>query len=248
VQGERARVMRLYADLHMCPSLDDAANARSMADVLIGLEIALVGLVIPPDRLTSTPPAMNSFRDAGLDVAKRLDLNPRSREELLGSLRRFRTKYEIVAVNCRAQPVSRVAVRDRRVDIVQFPKQGPGSSLQRNLANTCRAALEFNISELTRGQPRPGYEVRLRRLRREIQIAREASISVIGSSNASNPFELRSPRDTAAVLHMLGFPLEAALAGVSEVPLAIVKQNRLRAEEPRLDEGVRIVRRATHDE
>jgi len=237
--------MRLYADLHMCPSLDDAANARSMADVLIGLEIAVVGLVVPPDRLTSTPPAMNSFRDAGLDVAKRLNLNPRSREELLRSLRRFRTKYEIVAVNCRAQSVSRVAVRDRRVDIVQFPKQGPGSSFRRNLASTCRAALEFNMSELTQG---PGYEVRLGRLRREIEIAAEASTSVIGSSNASNPFELRSPRDMAAVLHMLGFSLEAALEGVSEIPLAIVKQNRLRTEEPQLEEGVRIVRRSTHDE
>lgn len=237
--------MRLYADLHMCPSLDDVANARSMADVLIGLEIAVVGLVVPPDQLTPTPPAMNSFKDAGLDVAKRLNLKPRSREELLKSLRRFRTKYEIVAVNCSAQSVSRVAVRDRRVDIVQFPKEGPGASFRRNLASTCRAALEFNMSDLTQG---PGHEVRLGRVRREIEIAAEASTSVIGSSNASNPFELRAPRDVAAVLHALGLSLEAALEGVSGIPVAIVKQNRLRTEEPQLEEGVRIVRRSTHDE
>jgi RNase P/RNase MRP subunit p30 len=216
-----------------------------MADVLIGLEIAVVGLVVPPDQLTPTPPAMNSFKDAGLDVAKRLNLKPRSREELLKSLRRFRTKYEIVAVNCSAQSVSRVAVRDRRVDIVQFPKEGPGASFRRNLASTCRAALEFNMSDLTQGQ---GHEVRLGRVRREIEIAAEASTSVIGSSNASNPFELRAPRDVAAVLHTLGLSLEAALEGVSKIPVTIVKQNRLRAEEPQLEEGVRIVRRSTHDE
>jgi RNase P/RNase MRP subunit p30 len=237
--------MRLYADLHICPSLDDAANARSMADVLAGVEIAVVGLDVPPERLTPTPPAMNSFKEAGLDVAKRLNLRPRSREELLKSLRRFRTKYEIIAVNCSAQSVSRVAVRDRRVDIVRFPKEGPGSSFRRNLASTCRAALEFNVSELTQG---PGYEVRLGRLRREIEIAADASTSVVGSSNASNPFELRAPRDVAAVLHMLGLSLEAALEGVSEIPLAIVKQNRLRTEEPQLEEGVRIVRRPTRHE
>lgn len=245
MQGERACVMRLYADLHMCPSLDDVANARSMADILIGLEIAVVGLVVPPDQLTPTPPAMNSFKDAGLDVAKRLNLKPRSREELLKSLRRFRTKYEIVAVNCSAQAVSRVAVRDRRVDIVQFPKEGSGASFRRNLASTCRAALEFNMSDLTQ---EPGHEARLRRVRREIEIAAEASTSVIGSSNASNPFELRAPRDVAAVLHTLGLSLGAALEGVSEIPVAIVKQNRLRTEEPQLEEGVRIVRRSTQDE
>jgi RNase P/RNase MRP subunit p30 len=245
VQEERSCVMRLYADLHLCPPLDDTANACSMADVLNGLKTAVVGLVVPPDRLTPTPPAMNSFRDAGVDVAKRLNLKPKSREELLRSLRRFRTKYEIVSVSCSTQSVSQVAVRDRRVDIVQFPKQGPGSSLRRSLANTCRAALEFNMSELTHG---PGYEARLGRLRREIEIAVGASTPVIGSTNASNSLELRAPRDVAAVLHMLGLSLEAALEGVTEIPLAIVKQNRLRTEEPQLEEGVRIVRRPTRDE
>jgi len=245
VQGEQARVMRKYADLHLCPPLDDAANARTMAELLNQLGTAAVGLVVPPDQLTPTPAAMNSFKDAGLDVAKRLNLKPRSREELLRSLRRFRTKYEIVAVDCIAQSVSRVAVRDRRVDIVHFPKQGPGSSFRRNLANTCRAALEFNMSELTQG---PGCEARLGRQRRELEVAADASTPVIGSTNASNPFELRPPRDVAAILHMLGLSPQAALAGVSEIPLAIVRQNRLRAEQPQLEESVRIVRRSTHDE
>jgi len=237
--------MKHYADLHMCPPLDDAANARSMVDVLNGLETTVVGLVVPPDRLTPPSPVMNSFRDSGLDVVKRLNLKPRSREELLRSLRKFRAMYEIVAVSCCTQSVSRVAVRDRRVDIVHFPKQGHGSSLQRNLANTCRAAVEFNMSELTEGS---GYEAGLGRLRREIEIAAEASTQVIGSTNASNPFELRAPRDVAAVLHMLGLPLEAAMSGVSEIPLAIVERNRLRMNEPQLEEGVRIVRRPAHEE
>jgi hypothetical protein len=47
---------------------------------------------------------------------------------------------------------------------------------------------------------------------------------------------------------MLGLSPQAALAGVSEIPLEIVRQNRLRAEQPQLEEGVRIVRRSTHDE
>lgn len=236
--------MKPYADLHLCPPLDDVANVRSMASVLNELGTGVVGLVVPPDRLTPAPPAVKSFGDAGIDVAKRLNLKPRSREELLRSLRRFRSKYEIIAVNCSTPSVSRVAVRDRRVDIVRFPKQGSGSGFRRNLASTCRAALEFNMSELTRA---PEFEARLHRLRREIEIAAEASTVVIGSTNASNPYELRAPRDVAAVLHVLGLSLGAALKGVSEIPLAIVKENRLRMREPDLEEGVRIVRAAHHE-
>lgn len=237
--------MKRYADLHLSPSLDDAANARSMADIFSDLDILLVGLVVPPDRLTSTPPALNAFTAAGLDVAKRLDLKPKSREELLRSLRRFRSKYEIIAVDCSIQSVSRVAVRDRRVDIVQFPKDGSGGGFRRNLASTCRAALEFNMSDLSCA---PGFEARLHRLSREIQVAAETSTSVIGSTNASTPLELRGPRDVAALLHALGLPLEAALRGISEIPLEIVKKNRLRMKAPELEEGVKIVKRSAHRE
>jgi RNase P/RNase MRP subunit p30 len=215
-----------------------------MASVLNELGTGVIGLTIPPNRLTSTPPAVSSLRDAGIDIAKRLNLKPRSREELLRSLRTFRSKYEIIAVDCSTPSVSRVAVRDRRVDIVRFPKQGSGSEFRRNLASTCRAALEFNMSDLTEAR---GFEATLRRLRREIEIAAETSTVVVGSTNASNPYELRAPRDVAALLHVLGLSLGDALKGVSEIPLAIVNENRLRMRDPDLEEGVRIVR-ATHHE
>jgi ribonuclease P/MRP protein subunit RPP1 len=235
--------MRVYADLHLCPPLDDVPNACSMASILDELQTRVVGLVVPPDRLSPAPSAVDSFRETGIDVAKRLNLRPRSREELLRSLRRYRSKYEIIAVDCGALSVSRVAIRDRRVDIVRFPNRGSGTAFRGHLASSCQAALEFNMSELTQ---QGGVETRLHGLRREIEIAAESSTSVIGSSNASNPFELRAPRDMAAVLHMLGLSPEAALRAVSEIPHAIVKRNRLRMEEPQLEEGVRIVKRSAH--
>lgn len=237
--------MRQYADLHVSASLDDSANARSMADILSEVDTRVIGLVVSPDRLMSALPAVDTFKEAGLDVAKRLDLRPRSREELLRSLRRFRPRYEIVAVDCTAESVSRVAVRDRRVDIVRFPKQGPGSGFRKSLASTCRAVLEFNMSDLSHT---PGFDARLHRLRREIEIAAETSTPVIGSTNASNPYEVRAPRDLAAVLYVLGLPLDTALRGVSDVPLEIVRRNRLRMEEPELEDGVKIVRRSMHHE
>jgi RNase P/RNase MRP subunit p30 len=244
VQEERAGFMRLYADLHLCPPLDDTANARSMGEVLNQLGTVLVGLVVPPNKLTPTPAAMNALREAGIDVAKRLNLRPKSREELLSGLRRYRSQYEIVAVECDRQSVSQVAVRDKRVDVVHFHKQGQRSSFRRNLAGTCRAALEFNMSELTQ-ELESGATLSWQR--RELEIAAEASTGLIGSTGASAPLGLRAPRDVAAVLQMLGLSPQAALSAVSETPLTIVRQNRLKTEHPQLEEGVRIMRRPKHE-
>jgi RNase P/RNase MRP subunit p30 len=234
--------MRNYVDLHLCPTLDDLQNARSMADILSETGTRTVGFVVPPDQLSREQPAMNVFKEAGLDVARRLDVRPRSRDQLLRDLQKFRNKYEIIAVECTTSSVSQVAVRDRRVDIVYFPKRERGNRFRSNLAKTCRAGLEFNISELIAGEH---LDARLHQTRREVEAAAAASLTMIGSSGAANPLELRAPRDIAALLHLLGLPLQKALESVSENPLALVKRNRLKLAEPQLEEGVRIPRRRT---
>ena len=237
--------MRAYADLHLCPPLDDLANARSMANLLTELETRTVGLVVPPERMQPCPAIVNLFKSSGIDVAARLDLKPRSREELLRGLRRFRNRYEVIAVECAVPIVSRVAVRDRRVDIVYFPKHQSRNIFWGNLAKSCRAALEFNMSEMIL---RPGLETTLHRVKGEIEAAAETSATVVGSTKASNPLELRSARDIAAVLHVFGLPFDAALRAVSNIPLAIVTKNRLRIGKPRPEEGVRILRRSQDGE
>ena len=237
--------MRTYADLHISPSLDDVANARAMANLFAELQTRLVGLVVPPQRLVPAPPIVDAFKGAGVDVARRLNLKPSSRQELLKNLRRFRRKYEIVSVDCSVPSVSRVAVRDRRVDVVYFPRRETANVFRGELAKSCRAALEFDLSEFTSGL---GSEAELQRLRREIEVAADGSTAVIGSTKASNPFELRSLRDVAAILHVFGLPLSTAVRGVSDVPLAIVRKNRLRMEESRPEEGVTVLRRSGDDE
>jgi len=232
--------MRTYADLHLCPPLDDLDNARSMAGLLAELQVRLVGLVVPPERLTPLPAIVELFRTEGIDVAKRLNLRPRSKEELLRSLRRLRGKYELISVECSVPSVSRVAVRDRRVDLVHFAGREHSNMLRGKVAKTFRAAMEIRLSDLTSA---PGLGAALHRLKREIETTVQGSTRVIGSTAASNPHELRSPRDIAAILTVIGLPLESALEAVSEVPLEIVKKNRLKLEQPQFMEGVRIVRR-----
>lgn len=234
--------MRAYVDLHVCPSLDDLPNAQTMAKLLTEVQVQIIGLVLPPERLAPLPSVVDVFKDSGVDVAKRLNLRPRSREELLRSLRRFRGKYDVIAVECGVPSVLRVAVRDRRVDIFRFPDRVHTRILRGSLGGSCRASLEINLSELDSG---PDFGARLVGAKREIEAAAEASAKVVGCTGASNPFELRSPRDTAAILHLLGLSLESASMAVSEIPFRIVEKNRLRIKEARLAEGVKVLRGAT---
>jgi len=216
-----------------------------MAKLLAEFRVRLVGVVIPADKLGIHPIVLDAFEDAGLDVAKRLDLKPRSRDELLRALRRYRNRCEIISVECSATSVARVAVRDRRVDLVYFQNRERGNIFRGNLAGNCRAVLEVNLSELAHG---PGFETALRSLRRDIASAAQTSVEVTGSTNASSPFALRSPRDIAGLLHILGLSIRSALGAVSDIPHEIVARNRLRAKMPNAEEGVKVVRRAAADE
>jgi len=117
--------------------------------------------------------------------------------------------------------------------------------LRGKLAKTRRAALEIRLSDLTSA---PGLGAGLHRLKSEIETTVQRSTRVIASTGASNPHELRSPRDIAAILSLIGLPLESALEAVSEVPLEIVKKNRLKLEQPQFEEGVRILRRPRKNE
>jgi RNase P/RNase MRP subunit p30 len=215
-----------------------------MANLLAELNTRTIGLVLPPERSGHMPIVHEAFKNAGLEVARRVNLKPKSRNDLLRSLRRYRSQYEIVAVECSSFLVSRVAVRDRRVDVVYFPKTGRSNPFHARLAKTCRAALEINMSELISSL---NSGIRLLGLRRDIETAVEASTTVVGSTMASKPFDLRSPRDIASVLNIIGLPLRDALNAISTVPLSIVRRNRSRLNEPQLEQGVRVLRRSNRD-
>ena len=61
------------------------------------------------------------MQNRGLDLASRVDLRPRSQNELVGLLRRLRRRFEIICVLCESKEVARQAAKDRRVDLLNFP-------------------------------------------------------------------------------------------------------------------------------
>ena len=59
-----------------------------------------------------------------LDTVYRVDIHPRSQNDLGKQVRKLRHKVEVITVHCHTKPVSRQAARDNRVDLLRFPVTG----------------------------------------------------------------------------------------------------------------------------
>jgi RNase P/RNase MRP subunit p30 len=182
-----------------------------------------------------------------IDSAARVDLTPRSPNDLLRSLRRLRRKYELVAVNCVSKAVARQAAKDHRVDLIAFPSNVPRERFfdraEARVASEGTAALEINMSMLlqTSGYPRARL---LSCLRKEAAIAKKAAVPVVMSSHATDKFQLRGPADFASLATLLGMDNVSALEAVSTVPFSIVRRNREKLDSNYVASGIKIIRRS----
>jgi len=226
--------MRRFIDLHLRP------RSREELELMLGkaLWLGYRGVAVAGDQ-----PQGNLEVPEGLDVISRVDLKPRTAGALKASLRRVRTLYVVVAVECHSKAVARQAARDHRVDVVYFP---PGSGLwfddaEARLAAQSGCAYEINLIDLftliaernTRG---------LRRVAEGIWNAYRRGVPVILSSGASEPLEMREPRGLASLLTLLDIEPEDAVEMISENPWSIVERNRGKLSGEYVAPGVRIIK------
>ncbi|MFQ6073704.1 MAG: RNase P subunit p30 family protein [Candidatus Bathyarchaeia archaeon] len=239
--------MRKFADLHLKPSLEDFEQVRSMIDKSAELGFRMVGLSLPPNvGIDEVNQVRKMCHDAGVELATRVDLAPRSRRELLVGLRKLRRRFEIVNVFCASKVVARQAAKDRRVDLLSFPfAEYPRVFFDRaeaELASSALACLEIEMQPLLslRGFAR----VRLISiLRREVAVAKSLKVPIVLSSGATDIWFLRKPQDFASLGMLFGLDLSLALDALSETPLKIVGRNRQKLSPDYVAHGVRVVRR-----
>jgi len=93
--------MKRFADLCIRPLLDNKNEIDQMTKLSKILGISLVGIVFERNHSQNLiDKIIMKFNKKGIDVAKRLDLIPRNRIELLKDLRKYRGEYEIISVKC----------------------------------------------------------------------------------------------------------------------------------------------------
>jgi len=167
----------------------------------------------------------------GLKLYRRLVLRPRARKELLEKLRMNRGRYEVISVLCDNLEVALVAVRDSRVDTVIIPTRLE-YRLDRGVLALIRSRVELVFKHFL--EDRRAF---LETAKEVVQVlGRKAGI--IASSGASNPLELRTPRQLASLLEVLGLDHERALSSVSREPYRLIEENLIKLSRSYVARGV----------
>jgi len=239
--------MTKFVDLHLCAPFRNVEQLRKMVKKCFELGYRLVGIPLPPMiELDEVERLRKICSEAGLDLVSRLDITPKSANELLASLRRLRRKFEVVSVLCASKTIARQAAKDRRVDVLSFPVAKPRNrffdSAEAELASASSSSLEIDMASLLSLE---GF-LRIRlisSLRREVAIAKSFHVPVVISSGTTNEYLLRGPHDYSALAMLFDMDSSLAFSALSEVPLSIVERNRLKLSPDFVAPGLRVVRR-----
>jgi len=236
-----------FGDLHLRPSLRDTEQVKRMVTKSAELGFRLVGVALPSNVSFEVIEHLRRIcSEAEVDFATRVDLAPKTPHELLGCLRRFRRRFELVSVFCASKPVARQAAKDRRVDLLSFSASEPRKrffdSAEAELASGTFASLEVDMAPLLLLDCFQRIRL-LSCLRREVAIAERFNVPVTISGGATTEHLLRKPNDFVALASLFDMTSERALEALSEVPIAIVRRNREKLSPDFVAPGIRVVRR-----
>jgi len=243
--------MKRFADLHLRVPLEDQAKAESMIRRASELGYNLVGIPYSPQTSRKqTSQLKHICSEAKVDFVTRVNFSPRNPNELLNGLRRYRRKFEIVAVRCHTKDVARQAARDRRVDLLQFSvtnlRQRFFDEAEAELASQAFSSLEIELAPIL--QLTSFSRIRLlSRLRREVETAERSRVPITLSSGATDKQLMRGPHDYAALTTLFDLPISSALRGLSENPWVTVARNREKLSPDYVAPGIRVVGRRTGD-
>lgn len=243
--------MKRFADLHLRVPLEDRVKAESMIRRTSELGYNLVGIPHSPHATKEQISQLKHIcNDAKVDFATRVNFSPRNSNELLQSLRRFRRKFEIVAVRCHTKDVARQAAKDRRVDLLQFSvtnlRKRFFDEAEAELASQAFSSLEIELAPIL--QLTTSSRIRLlSRLRKEVATAERFRVPITLSSGATDEQLMRGPRDYAALATLFDLPMSSALRALSENPWVTVERNREKLSSDYVAPGIRVVGRRTGD-
>jgi len=239
--------MRRYADLNLRVPLNNLPHTETMVKNAHKLGYSLIAIPFSPYvRQEQINQLRNICYKSNTELATRVNFSPRTSNELLHSLRRFRRKFEIISVMCNTKDVARQAAKDRRVDLLQFSatnlKKRFFDEAEAELASQVFSSLEIEIAPLLQLES-PSRIRLLSRLQKEALLAEKFNVPIVISSGAKNEYQMRGPREYAAFVSLFDLQLSSALKAVSENPYALVERNRQKLSSEYVAPGIRVVGR-----
>jgi len=240
---------RVFADLRLRLNPNDT---RTIQRVIKKAAELGYGLIAVPFAAEMRETEIASFRElcneVKVDFASRVDLVPKSRNQLMFLLRKLRRRFEIICVVCENKEVARQAAKDRRVDLLSFSGLDYRDRFfdwaEAELASKSLAAFEVDVKPLLLLEGSARVRL-LSTLRREVSIAKEFHVPIIVSSGVDKELLLRKPRELAAFVSLLGLDEASALDTVSTNPCGIVVRNREKLSRGFVAPGIRVVKEGT---
>lgn len=237
---------KTFADLHFRLNVKDPTATSVMINNAATLGYGLVAVPLASGTQAEELARLRAVCcEAEIDFASRIDLRPRTQDELMYQLRRLRRKFEVVCVACENKAVARQAAKDRRVDLLNFPlldfRRRFFDRAEAELASNSLAAFEIDVRTLLVLEG-PARIRLLSSLRREVAIAKEFHVPIVVSSGAAEERLLRRPREMAALAFLFGLDEASALKAVTHNPVAIVKRNREKLSSKFVAPGIRVVK------
>ncbi len=178
-----------------------------------------------------------------IDVVNVIMLKPKNPEELNILATKARNSAEILMVHGGDYDINRAACENKLIDILCHPELGRKDS---GLDHICvkaaaenNVAIEINSREILESYKKQRVHI-IAAMKKNVMLCKNYNAGVIIASGAVTKWNMRSPRDMAALGNILGLELGKAIDSVSTVPEGIVKQNREKLEGKRW-EGVTIV-------
>jgi ribonuclease P/MRP protein subunit RPP1 len=237
---------KVFADLHLRLNAKDYAKTSHIVNKAAKLGYRLIAVPLTAEACADEITKLKTIcKRAEIDFVSRIDLRPRTENDLTRQLRRLRRKFEVICVSCESKAVARQAAKDRRVDLLNFPlldfRRRFFDRAEAELACGSLTALEVDVRPLLVLEG-PARIRLLSSLCREVAIALEFHVPIVVSSGATAEFELRKPREMAALTCLFGLDRASALEAVSQSALAIVNRNREKLSSKFVAPGIRVVK------
>lgn len=173
-----------------------------------------------------------------IDIADAIEVRTDDPSVLAGTVGAERAQRSVILVRGGSQRINRQAVENPRVDVLTTPFRAAGdvNHVIAEAAARNGVRIEVNLSPILteRGGTRVNTVANLRKLR---EVTEHANTPIVISARPTSHFQLRAPRELAAVGSRIGFDRKQMLEGLREWEL-IVKQNRKRLSEHMVERGV----------
>ncbi len=179
-----------------------------------------------------------------IDLVFGVEIDTDNVSEMRKIVNKIRDRSEIITVKGGDYPVNRAACENSKVDILMDPDLNRSDigldeyCMKRANENNVIIAYSFRKLEEIYKKPRSH---RFDHISTIIKVSEKTRTRVTMVSNAYSKWQLRSPRELASILNILGMELGKAIDMTTELPKRAVKRNRKKSDSDYVAEGVEVL-------